>query len=77
MMTISEIKRWAKEYGYTIIKEKEEDTTQYYWSKDNDPMATGISPSVSKVARDIYNHITDNKWVEHQQNFVRTIKDYE
>lgn len=72
-MMISEIKRWAKSKGYTIIKEKGDEEkgepSQYYWSKDDDINVTGVAPSVSKVATAIYNHITDNKWLEYQQTY--------
>ena len=71
-MKITEIKSWAKTWGYCIIKEKDdsENGASYYWDKNDDPTATGVSPSVSKVARDIFNHMTNNKWVEHQQNYI-------
>jgi len=72
-VTISEIKKWAKAHGYSIIKDKgdeeKEQPTQYYWSKESDIHATGVAPSVSKVATAIFNHMTDNKWVEHQTKF--------
>jgi hypothetical protein len=72
-VTISEIKKWAKAHGYSIIKDKGDEEkgqpTQYYWSKENDVNATGVAPSVSKVATAIFNHMTDNKWVEHQIKF--------
>lgn len=71
-MTITEIKSWAKRFGYSLIKEKDDSINgaSYYWAKNDDPSATGVSLSVSKVARDIYNHMTDNKWVDHQNNYV-------
>ena len=71
-MTITEIKSWAKTWGYSIIKDKDDSINgaSYYWAKNDDPSATGVSLSVSKVARDIYNHMTDNKWVDHQDNYV-------
>jgi len=72
-VTISEIKKWAKTHGYSIIKDKgDEETgqpTQYYWSKESDVNATGVAPSVSKVATAIFNHMTEDKWVEHQTKF--------
>lgn len=72
-MTITEIKSWAKGRGYSIIKEKDDSLNgaSYYWAKNDDPTATGVSLSVSKVARDIYNHMTDNKWVDYQNNYVQ------
>jgi len=69
MFKISEIKKWAKTFGYSIVKEKDDtiNGASYYWAKDDCPTATGVELSVSKVAKAIYNHITENKWVEHQQ----------
>lgn len=71
MFTITEVKSWAKKWGYSIIKEKDDSINgaSYYWCKDNDPSATGVSLSVSKVATDIFNHLTDNKWLDHQKEY--------
>jgi len=30
---------------------------------------SGVANSVSKLARAIYNHYTNNKWVDHQQQY--------
>lgn len=77
-MKITEIKRWAKDWGYTIIKDKGDeengDPVQYYWSKDDDPSVTGVAPSVSKVATAVYNHMTDNKWLEYQQQYKENME---
>lgn len=65
-------KTWAKEHGYTTFREKIEGTDNrydYYWAKTDDPSVTGLSPSVSKLATDIYNHMTDNKHVEYQKTY--------
>lgn len=73
-MQISEIKKWAKEKGYTVIKDKEDGL--YYWAKlDAGPDASGVAKSVSKVATAIFNHISDNKWVEHQIKFKEEKED--
>jgi hypothetical protein len=67
-MMISEIKKWAKEKGYEVIKDKEDGL--YYWAKlDAGPDASGVAKSVSKVATAIFNHMTEDKWVEHQTKF--------
>ena len=81
-MMISEIKKWAKEKGYEVIKDKEDGL--YYWAKlDAGPEASGVAKSVSKVATAIFNHMTEDKWVEHQTKFKEakddvkfTVSDY-
>jgi hypothetical protein len=67
-MLISEIKKWAKEKGYEVIKDKEDGL--YYWAKlDAGPEASGVAKSVSKVATAIFNHLTEDRWIEHQTKF--------
>jgi hypothetical protein len=82
-MLWKEVRSWAKKFGYETIKDKEDN--QYYWAKldPNDVNASGVAPSVSKLARVIYNHLTENKWVEHQEEYKEkletkkaTISDY-
>ena len=81
-MMISEIKKWAKEKGYEVIKDKEDGL--YYWAKLNDgPDASGVAKSVSRVATAIFNHITQDKFVEYQLKFKEekeytkfTVSDY-
>lgn len=72
MFKITEIKSWAKTWGYSIIKEKDDtiNGASYYWCKNDDPNATGVALSVSKVAIAIFNNLTDNKWVEHQKEYI-------
>ena len=70
-MKISDIKKWAKEQGYNIVK-KEDDSVNgatYYWNKIDNEEIKGQSESVSKVAKAVYNSITNNKWVEYQQKY--------
>ena len=73
-MLWKETKSWAKNKGYETIKDK--DDNQYYWAKldSNDPNASGVAPSVSKLARAIFNHITDNKWVEYQKEYQNNLE---
>lgn len=73
-MLWKEIKSWAKSKGYDTIKDKEDN--KYYWAKldCNDPNASGVSESVSKLATAIFNHITDNKWLEHQTKHKENIE---
>ena len=76
MFKITEIKSWAKTCGYSIIKEKDGSLNgaSYYWCKNDDPNATGVALSVSKVATAIYNHMTDNKWIEHQKQYQENLE---
>lgn len=71
MFKITEIKTWARRWGYSIIKEKDDSINgaSYYWCKDDDPSVTGVALSVSKVATEIYNNMTENKWTEHQKEY--------
>lgn len=74
MFKITEVKTWAKRWGYSIIKEKDDSINgaSYYWCKDNDASITGVALSVSKVATAIYNDISNNKWVDHQNSYEAT-----
>jgi hypothetical protein len=85
MMMISEVKKWAKTKGYEIIKEKDDSINgaSYYWAKQDNILATGVALSVTKVATAIFNHLTEDKWVEHQIKFKEakadikfTVSDY-
>lgn len=64
-MTFSIIRSWAKSRGYSAKKE----INQYCWSLIDNKDICGVSKSVSKLARDIFNHITDNKFVEYQNKY--------
>lgn len=78
-MLWTEIRKWAKSHGYEVLKDKgdeeKNEKVQYYWSKIDDPQASGVSPSVSKLARDIYNHMTDNKWIDYQKEYMEKQQD--
>lgn len=74
-MLWTEIRKWAKDRGYTTIKDK--DDGKYYWSKldDNNPDASGVAPSVSKLATAIFNHISSNKWIDHQIEYKTKLEE--
>lgn len=67
-MLISEVKKWAKDKGYIVTKEKGEPVV-YTWYKADNSSIKGSAPSVSKVATAVFNHMTDNKWIEYQRNY--------
>lgn len=64
-MLWKEVKSWAKSHGYESSKNED----SYSWSKLSDKTICGEAKSVSKLAKVIYNHMTENKWVEHQHNY--------
>jgi hypothetical protein len=76
-MLWSEIKKWAKQQGYETVKEKGDEekgeSVQYYWSKTDDSNRSGVAKSVSKLAKAIYNDITNNAWLEHQQSYLSNL----
>jgi hypothetical protein len=81
-MLWKEVKSWAKSKGYETLKDK--DDNQYYWAKLDEPESSGVTKSVSKLAAAIYNHMTDNKFLEHQNEYKEkletkkaTISDYQ
>jgi hypothetical protein len=73
-MVWKEIKTWAKDKGYTTVKDK--DDNQYYWAKldSNDPSASGVNKSVSKLATAIFNHLTNNEFVDHQTQYKENLE---
>lgn len=74
-MLFKEIKTWGNKLGYKVVKENK-DPIEYSWTKlgSDDPNASGVAPSVSKLARAIFNHITDNKWSDYQQEYKEKLE---
>jgi hypothetical protein len=69
MMTFSAIRSWAKSKGYSAVKVGDGD---YKWAKSGetqDSTNSGSVTSVRKLATAIYNHITNNQWVEYQEEY--------
>lgn len=67
------IKSWCKEKGYKADRSKVEDGDSYIyrWYNIDNPEINGETTSVSKLAKSIFNIITDNRHVEHQEEFSR------
>lgn len=63
-MLWKEVKNWAKSHGYESSKNED----SYSWYKISNNTICGEAKSVSKLARAIYNNITNNQWIEHQNN---------
>ena len=69
-MNWTNIKRWAKDKGYKVDREKSGDEANpynYEWYLKSDSSVSGTTNSLSKVATDIFNHLTNNKHLEYQQ----------
>jgi hypothetical protein len=77
-MLWSNIRSWAKEKGYKTSRSKvvsqdngnEEAEYNYVWSKLDDENIQGEASSVSKLAKAIYNNITEGIHIEYQQQYV-------
>ena len=67
-MKFTDVRKWAKEQGFSVRKEEDNSINgaSYYWANLENPNINGVSLSVSKLARDIFNHINSNKYVDHQ-----------
>jgi len=71
-MNWTNIKRWAKDKGYKVDREKsgnESNPYNYQWKLLENPERNGTTNSLSKIAMNIYNDITDNKHLEHQERY--------
>lgn len=68
-MTFKEVKTWAANHGYRCSKEND----GYCWYLITNESIKGVSESVSKLARDIYNNITSDQFIEHQLNYIKDI----
>lgn len=64
-MLWSEIKRWAKNKGYHTDKHD----NFYSWHMIDNSEVYGTTTSVSKLAKAIFNNITSNKFLEHQERY--------
>lgn len=79
-MNWTNIKKWAKDKGYKVDREKSDNVDNpynYEWSKINEDhvgipaagLTGGTTNSLSKMAMAIYNDMTNNKHVEHQERY--------
>ena len=74
-MLFKEIKTWGNKLGYKVVKENK-DPVEYSWTKldSDDPNASGVTKSVSKLATAIFNHLTNDKFVEHQKVYKENLE---
>lgn len=83
-MLWSHIRSWAKEKGYKSDRTKltkgtdeEEISYLYKWSKISDESIAGETSSVSKLAKAIFNDITNNAHVAYQEEYLSKIESAE
>ncbi|NBT59366.1 hypothetical protein EBT16_11345 [bacterium] len=63
MFKVNEIKSWAGKYGVSVKKQGE----GYVWfSEGKEPSA---SCSIEDVVEQIFNHITGDKYKQHQKDY--------
>ena len=73
-MNWTNIKRWAKDKGYKVDREKSDNVDNpynYEWHLVDNPERKGTINSLSKLAMNIYNDITNNKHLEHQKRYAQ------
>lgn len=67
-MNVNEIKSWAKKHGFTVKKQGE----GYVWWGEG--VGAGESKEIDGVAMDIFNRITDGRFVEYQKSYLGSRK---
>jgi len=81
-MKWSFIKSWAKDKGYKVYREKsdiESNPYNYVWKQElrdevgipAKGLGEGTTNSLSKLATEIYNHLTSNRFLEHQEEYIQ------
>jgi hypothetical protein len=66
-MTWKEIKLWAEKHSYEVSKTQDENNQRvYFWNKGSDNQS---ADSTSSLIRSIFNHMTDNKFLDHQSSY--------
>lgn len=63
MFKVNEIKSWAGKHGISVKKQGD----GYVWMKEG--VEPGVPSPIEDVALQIFNQITDFKYVDHQKSF--------
>lgn len=63
MFKVNEIKSWAKGHGITVKKQGE----GYVWSGEGEEPSAPAD--LDTLVRDVFNNITEGKFLEHQRNY--------
>lgn len=73
-MIWKEVKTWSTNNGYKVDRQKIDETKnkyEYTWSKND---RAGVEYSTSDLVKTIYNELTSNKFVDHQNTYSPTEK---
>lgn len=65
MFQVNEIKKWAKNHGISVKKSDD----FYVWFEEKNKKITSEPATIDQVAKEIFNKITDNKFIEHQNKY--------
>lgn len=65
MFQVNEIKKWAKSNNICVKREKE----KYVWFEEGNKENKTEAFSIDDVAKQIFNKITNNNFVEYQNNY--------
>lgn len=66
MLKVNEIKSWAKNHGITVKKQGD----GYVWFAEGD--APTDPKSIDQVATDIFNRITDGRFIKYQKEYAES-----
>jgi hypothetical protein len=64
-MIFGEISKWAKSKGYKITRKD----GCFHWHKLDETKSNGVENTLDETATAIFNNLTNNKWVEYQENY--------
>lgn len=73
-MIWKEVKSWATSHEYKVEREKVTDSPKsynYYWERKSNASISGTANSTFNLAKCIYNDITEDKFVEHQNTYTK------
>lgn len=65
MFQVNEIKKWAKTHGVSVKKIED----LYVWFEDKNKEKTSEPATIDQVVKEIFNKITNNKFLDHQKKY--------
>lgn len=65
-ITYKELELWANKWGYRIEKRR----GRIRWWKEPFCSSGGSGVNIDDIATDIFNHITNDAWVEYQEEYA-------